>query len=134
MNAYIYCADIYCEECGEAIRQQLRNEGKAPKHPGNESSYDSDQYPKGPFPDGGGECDQPQHCANQADCFNAIEFEDGHKVGVWLGNPLTEEGVRYTREMIAESYGEKNAVTALWQEYYAEELGGGPCLRGEHAF
>jgi hypothetical protein len=28
--AFIYCADVWCDDCGEAIRQRLTNEGKAP--------------------------------------------------------------------------------------------------------
>lgn len=43
MDAYIYNADIYCEECGEAIRTRLT----CPGDPDDERSYDSDKYPKG---------------------------------------------------------------------------------------
>ena len=85
MNAYIYCAALYCEDCGERIRRTLTAEGKAPADRSDESSYDSDDYPKGPFSDGGGEADSPQYC-------------DG--CGTFLENALTEEGERYTREMI----------------------------------
>lgn len=134
METYIYAADIYCEACGEDIRRRLTAEGKAPKHPDRQGTYDSDEFPKGPFSDGGGECDGPQHCAAQEECLNALVLPSGNKVGAWLENPLTEEGVRYLREMIAESYGKKNEVTQFWQEVYAEELGGHPCLQGSHEF
>jgi hypothetical protein len=50
-----------------------------------ESSYDSDEWPKGPYCDGGGEADNPQHCA----CCT-----------VFLCNPLTQDGVAYVRAML----------------------------------
>lgn len=34
MDAYIYAADIYCEDCGRAIRKDIRRAGNAPAHPG----------------------------------------------------------------------------------------------------
>jgi hypothetical protein len=86
MDAYIYQADIYCEECGEGIREELDKAGQAPRDPEDESSYDSDQYPKGPYAEGGGEADTPQHCAS---------------CGVFLENPLSSDGEDYIRERIA---------------------------------
>ena len=41
----------------------------------------------GPLPDGGGEADTPQHCAH---------------CGVFLENPLTQDGVKYVVEYIDE--------------------------------
>ena len=83
MNVYIYAASLYCQECGEKIREDLRVQGKAPDNPQDEYTYDSDDYPKGPYPDGGGEADSFNHCGN----YECEEF---------LDNPLTEEGVTYT--------------------------------------
>ena len=77
MNAYIYRAELYCEECGSAIRTALTAAGKAPADAGNECSYDSDNYPKGPYENGGGESDSPQQCA---------------ECGAYLHNPLTGDG------------------------------------------
>lgn len=52
MKTYIYCADIYCSDCGEKIRAELAGPGQVtPTTP--ETDYDSDDYPKGPYPDGG---------------------------------------------------------------------------------
>lgn len=34
MDAYIYAADIYCEDCGRTIRKDIRRAGNAPAHPG----------------------------------------------------------------------------------------------------
>ena len=116
MNVYIYAADIYCEDCGEAIRKQITQEGHAPADPDDEWSYDSDEFPKGPYPDGGGEADSPQHCGAGEDCLNAIEFSDGLKIGVWLENDLTREGVEYVRESLRED--PDNEVYQVWADFY----------------
>lgn len=87
-GAYVYRAALWCEDCGEGIKRDLASGGKAPDHPDDESSYDLDDYPEGPYPDGGGEADMPQHC-------------DG--CGTFLENPLTGEGVQYVREAIREA-------------------------------
>jgi hypothetical protein len=114
MNAYIYNADIYCEDCGEAIRKELTREGSAPENPDDERSYDSDEFPKGPYPDGGGESDSPQHCGSGEGCLNAIELSDGHKIGAWLENELTMEGVAYVQEAISEG----GEVAEMWRGFY----------------
>lgn len=49
----------------------------------DESSYDSGEFPKGPYGNGGGESDTPQHCGG---CHEFLE------------NPLTSAGYRYIRE------------------------------------
>ncbi len=104
MNAYMYSAALYCEQCGEAIRARLDAEGFAPSDPDDETSYDSDEYPKGPFPDGGGEADCPQHC-DDCHCF--------------LENPLTSEGERYVLGLMRERPTE---ITALWADFYGLSL------------
>ena len=86
-SAYIYCADIYCEECGEKIKADLDAKGQRPANPNDERTFDSDEYPKGPYDNGGGEADTPQHCGN---C---------HKP---LLNDLTDEGVKYVLEYLKE--------------------------------
>lgn len=87
MNAYIYAADFYCDACGENIRADITAAGRAPANPDNESSYDSDQFPKGPYSDGGGESDYPCHCAG---------------CNAFLDNPLTPDGVAYVRAAFAD--------------------------------
>lgn len=77
-NAYIYQADIYCEPCGKDICDDLIASGNLPNE-------DSDHYPQGPYPNGGGEADCPQHCAT---CHTFLE------------NPLTSEGLEYLKEQI----------------------------------
>lgn len=116
MKVYIYAADIYCEECGKDIRAEITADGNAPLHPEDEWSYDSDEFPKGPLLDGGGESDSPQHCGAEEDCINAIEFPDGRKIGAWLENDLTEDGVEYVKEAIQEG----GEVAELWAEFYRD--------------
>lgn len=84
MDAYIYQADLVCPECAKKIMAQLDAEGGRPRDPDDEHTYDSDDYPKGPYADGGGESDGPQNCGN---CH------------VWLENPLTSHGVEQVLEM-----------------------------------
>lgn len=105
MNAYIYCADLYCADCGQSIRQTLDRQGKAPASRDNESSYDSSDYPKGPFHDGGGEADCPQHCGS---------------CGMFLENPLTSDGLDYVRQAI-DGPG-KPEVLADWRAFYGDQL------------
>lgn len=117
MDVYIYQADIWCEDCGEQIRSDIIEKGQAPENPDDEGEYDSDEFPKGPYPDGGGESDSFQHCAAQQGCLNAMDIGGGHKVGVFLGNDLTSEGTHYTCELLQEylaGHGGTEAVLDLW--------------------
>jgi hypothetical protein len=103
MDAYVYRAALLCDECGKATRKALAD--RAPVDQDDESSYDSDDYPKGPYANGGGEADTPQHC----DMCN-----------VFLENPLTDYGRRY----VLNSYNDcPSQTTALWVSFYGlEEL------------
>ncbi len=80
IKSYIFQSALYCEDCGEDIRNGLTEAGEAPADIDDESSYDSDKFPKGPY--NPGEADSPQHC----DCCR-----------VFLENPLTAEGYDYVR-------------------------------------
>lgn len=119
MNVYIYQADLYCEECGEDIKRRMRR-WENPPGARSEETFDSDEMPKGPNGSGGGESDSPCHCASREDCLNAITLSDGTKIGCWLENDLTQEGVRSLQESIRER--PDNEVIQLWQEWYSEEL------------
>jgi hypothetical protein len=159
VDAYIYCADIYCEDCGEAIKKDLlEGIGTCPKCQtplgyieiddenvygcakceraaisllgfDDERSYDSSEFPKGPYSDGGGESDVPQHCGSGADCINGIDLESDPsngaviRVGCFLENDLTTDGVNYLNEMILEHKrnGRGNEeVLKLWYDYYGQ--------------
>lgn len=85
MKAYVFQAALLCEDCA---REFMAANAK-PDHVdmADESSYDSDEWPKGPYSEGGGETDCPQHCDS---------------CGVFLENPLTPDGGDYVREKAAE--------------------------------
>jgi len=117
-DVYVYAADLYCEDCGDAIREELTKQGEAPDDPDDESSYDSDDFPKGPYSDGGGEADSVQHCGSHETCLNAIELPRGSKIGAWLGNALTHEGVQNVCEAVQGG----GAVAVLWGVWYEEDL------------
>ncbi len=114
--AYIYCAEIFCDDCGEEICERLNAEGHAPPDPDDHYSFDSDEYPK--QVDGTAEADSVQHCGGGDDCFNAIEFDDGWRIGVWLENTLTTDGEAYLIEAVRDGRETNNEVTALWEEWY----------------
>lgn len=117
MDVYIYQADLYCEDCGKSICQKLKDEGKAPEMPDDEHTYDSDEFPKGPYSDGGGESDGPHHCAAGDDCINAIEIRDT-KVGAFLENDLTADGIAYIEKMARNDPG--SSVVRYWLKTYRE--------------
>ncbi len=101
MDAYIYQADLLCSRCTGSIMLHL----KTPEGWPDERTYDSDDYPKGPYANGGGEADFPQHC---------------WRCGVFLENPLTEDGEQYVREAIAAA--EENGkmdVYGEWKQFYS---------------
>ena len=81
MKTYIFQAALICEDCSHGVQGALVKPDHVDMH--DESSYDSDEWPKGPYPDGGGEADSPQHCAM---CH------------VFLNNPLTPDGSAYVKK------------------------------------
>jgi len=92
MDAYIYSADMYCSSCGEKIREDIdaerKEKGLPPIDRDDDTQTDSDDYPKGPYSDGGGESDSPQHCGS---CDEFLE------------NDLTSEGMNSLHEMIIDA-------------------------------
>lgn len=83
MDVYMYQADLYCETCAEKIEKGLRAQGKTPE----DAMGDSDGWPQGPYPDGGGETDCPKHCG---------------QCGVYLSAPLSYDGVTYVLDALTE--------------------------------
>lgn len=104
----MYLAALFCEGCGLEKRRLLDAAGLRPDDPDDETTYDSDDYPKGPYPDGGGEADCPQHCA---------------ACGEHLENPLTTDGQAYVREAVAEGLkeGGKGVAATTWRAFYGIE-------------
>ena len=95
MDAYIYRAALYCERDADKIMATLTM-------PAEDVDYDSDRYPIGPSPYGGGESDTPQHC---------------DACGVFLENDLTDDGRAYVRDAVGES-----DVLTIWRTFYADSL------------
>jgi len=104
MRVYVFQAALLCEDCGKAICDQLRNSIQA-LHPAfdesDESTYDSDYFPKGPYADGGGEADSPQHCDH---CH------------VFLENPLTDDGDKYVRDLAEEFSDPRAQADESWED------------------
>jgi hypothetical protein len=101
MDVYLFQAALLCADCGAAMQ--------AACVPGK----DSDSYPQGPYPDGGGEADSPQHCDH---------------CRAFLENPLTQEGYRYVLEQVRTH---PSTVTDGWLACYGEDYLDGKPLR-EH--
>lgn len=99
MNVYAYCAELLCQTCGEATVELLNT------YVPEDERDDSDRYPQGPTPDGGGEADCPQHCG---------------KCGQFLQNPLTNEGVLHVLESFSkyEENQELDETHQEWAEFY----------------
>src|SRR3990167_9275669 len=116
-DIYIFQADVYCYACIKTVKKALRLVGQVPTNPKDQSTYDSDFYPKGPFPDGGGEADSFQHC---------------NKCELFLENPLTEEGVRYTLEAV-QDYLETGCGRIKILDQWTQELRN-YCLTSEQNF
>ena len=74
-TVYVYRAALLCSECGQRRRAVLRPTMPASFDPDEEQSYDSDNFPKGPFPVG--ESDYLDYC---------------DECGIFLHNRLTTEG------------------------------------------
>ena len=116
--AYIYQADIYCDDCGELIMRDLERDleanGTLPE------LVDSEDWPV----DIGdpGEGDVPDHCGAGCACENAIDagtYESGpmkgrtHRVGMALENDLSDRGVQYVVDALKAGSG---CVLDIWRE------------------
>jgi len=128
MDAYIYRAGLWCGPCvikalvvagkaapsaidissAEALRQVVSANGFA-----SESDYDSDDLPKGPIAQGGGEADTPRHCEG---------------CGQFLANPLTGDGLIWVEDAVRDYLTTRKAATAItdtvseWADFYKDEL------------
>ena len=124
VDGFAYDADMICEDCAAQKIEQLEAEGIA-------DSGDSNDFPQGPFPDN--EADTPQHCGNHEHCVNAVKLPGGTKVGCPLSGTLTEDGVSYTRNSIAEHilFGSvhQKAMGRLWWYLFSSAMDNGPLIQ-----
>jgi hypothetical protein len=128
MDAYLYEAALWCGPCvikalvaerkaapgaidmapAEALQQIASANGFT-----SENDYDSDDLPKGPYVDGGGEADTPQHC-------------DGCRQ--FLENSLTGDGLVYVEDAILDFLkntkltGATNDAVVEWADFYKDDL------------
>lgn len=86
IDAFIYQAALLCEPCGKAQQEACIREAHSTRQL-METGVDSEGYPAGPYADGGGEADTPQHCDH---------------CGTFLHNPLTGDGSTYVRDAFGE--------------------------------
>lgn len=111
-DTYVFQAALWCDECILGFKEEVEMpEGIDPR---DESTYDSDHWPKGPYSDGGGEADAPSHCEG---------------CGTFLENELTDEGVKYVVQAClddlrlisqgAENLEEGSIPLTMWLPFYS---------------
>lgn len=130
MNYYLTEADLVCEDCGRRIREELTAAGKAPANPDDETTYDSMDFPKGPYPANYDAADCPQHCGMGEHCVNAFLGPGGLYLGIFLENPLTSEGLEYVEQACKDALAEDRESVALdiWAPFYGISLEEDPSL------
>lgn len=105
-DAYVYQADLLCEDCALKIRRSLDRKNQKTLDDDERQRLceegDSNTYPQGPYSDGGGESDSFHFCGSGPKCVNAVEI-DRKKIGCPLGNPLTRDGAVHLRSTIVEN-------------------------------
>jgi hypothetical protein len=114
--AYIYQADVWCDSCGEHIKAELDRENKTPEDVDDESSFDSDEYPKH-YDAESEESDGPENCADGR-CGG---FSNGSSYGTFLQNQLTQEGYRYLKGMLDGHGATLPEYAKEWADYYQFE-------------
>jgi hypothetical protein len=99
MDAFVYKAAFYCPLCAAQIRKGLR-----PLFWLRVMQEESEYIPQGPYPNGGGEADAPQHC---------------DACGRFLENPLTPDGTRYLTEKLVEHARDGSGSRDVLEEWAA---------------
>jgi hypothetical protein len=116
-EVFMFQAAFLCADCAAKIIDELDKTGQ------EDTGYSKD-YPQGPYENGGGESDSPNHCDSGIGCVNAIKVPGGRPIGCPLGNPLTSEGQRYVTQAIADDVLRRDdharAVGRLWRMIYPE--------------
>ncbi|MHC4704484.1 MAG: hypothetical protein ACYTFQ_28375 [Planctomycetota bacterium] len=142
--AVIYAADVFCDDCGEEIRDMICSDLWANREYSvcpdgtdvaefsdradlydhlifmDERHYDSDAFPKHCSDDEEADC--PQHCGGHDGCENAYVCADGTKIGYFFGNELTTDGADYVREAVIddiESGCTDSVALEVWYPYYS---------------
>ncbi len=100
MNTFMFQAALICEPCGLAFKEAHVKPAHVDED--DESSYDSDVWPKGPYRGEDEESDHPDHCDH---------------CGVFLENRLTDDGIAHVIEALISGDGDK-AVLVEWGDHY----------------
>jgi|SRR3954462_10194362 len=98
MDAYIFQSALLCEDCARTVRRESHTAIVAQA----DADDNSDLAPIGPYPNGGGEADSPQHCDH---------------CGIHLQNPLTSEGYNFMQEA-AQNPTSHSDVIREWIRFY----------------
>ena len=117
---YIYQSDVWCDSCGLAIKQDITRRGEAPEWPVEETTYDSNEYPKEANEDE--EADYPQHCGSGRDCLEAEVLPGGQKVGCLLSTCLTVDGVNWLQEELKGVAPGENELLDFYRDKFSDYL------------
>lgn len=104
MKVSIYQAAFLCEDCTNKTKKELNYlHEDLPQH-----EYDSNNYPKGLYENGGGESDTPGSCDH---CH------------IFLENPLTGDGIQYVLDVFVSCILQNriNKVVQEWIEFYKDD-------------
>jgi hypothetical protein len=119
---YIYSADLYCKDCGEAIKQATdRDIATGEVSADCKESGNSDHYPQPISGKDELESDTVEHCGCGASCVNVITLPNGNKIGAWLGNTLTRDGQKELLQKVQDPGLEGShsyLVASLWAYLY----------------
>jgi len=94
MDAYVFNAELLCTSCAKQTEIEIEQSGG----PKNAAYADPDEWPQGPYPQGGGTADSPQHCGG---------------CGKFLENPLTSEGNMFVGHLLRD-----DECPAEWADFY----------------
>lgn len=128
MTYYIYCADVYCEACGNDICRRLNDTIGEPAEFRPAKVPDSNVYPV--ECNDNGESDCPQHCGSGAECLDPTIIDNfvNDPVGKFLENDLTADGVAYVINAFMDCPSADKRycneripnVARFWMQYYLD--------------
>jgi hypothetical protein len=104
--AYAYKAANWCDECGDKLKDDIDS------GTGKQDTGDTNDYPQ--YGPDDGESDSPNHCNAGEECLNALELDNGTKVGAIVSG-LTDEGAYYVRSQ------KDSPCVRAWLEHYGLE-------------
>ena len=101
MNAFVFQGALLCVDCAEITKAEAWRSLGDLRESNPELLETSDCYPQGPYSDGGGEADCPEHCDH---------------CGAFLENPLTTDGEAYVRRAVLAN---GRIAREVWAPFYA---------------